>query len=74
MVVAHDGSLSVYENAGSEFSATGDGRLRADGAVWDPVAGASDDGRTLSRWPVTTLFAFAWQDDHGPDGFWTADA
>jgi hypothetical protein len=37
------------------------------------VTGESADGRRLDRLPTRRLFAFAWQDDHGPDAFWSAD-
>jgi len=47
-----------------------DGQLYGDGAVWNPVTGASDDGRQLERLPTRQLFAFAWQDAHGPDYFY----
>jgi len=49
------------------------GTYRADGARWDGATGESDDGRALERLPARRLFAFAWQDDHGPDAFWRAD-
>lgn len=48
-----------------------EGVLRGDGTTWDPVTARSNDGRTLTRVPIKRLFAFAWQDDHGPDAFWT---
>jgi len=47
------------------FDPVGDGRFRADGAVWDGATGESDDGRSLDRAPARRLFAFAWRDDHG---------
>ena len=34
------------------------------------MTGESDDGRALARVPTRRLFAFAWQDDHGPDAFY----
>ena len=46
------------------------GQFRADGARWDGATGESDDGRALDRVPAGRLFAFAWQDDHGPDAFY----
>jgi hypothetical protein len=47
-----------------------DDALRVDGTAWDPITGASDGDRQLRRVPARTLFAFAWQDDHGPDAFY----
>ena len=47
-------------------------RFRADGTRWDGNTGRSDDGRTLERLPTRRLFAFTWQDDHGPDAFWVS--
>ena len=44
--------------------------LRGDGTRWDPATGRSADGRRLDRLPARRLFAFAWQDDHGPDSFY----
>jgi hypothetical protein len=44
----------------------------ADDTTWDPVTGESADSRRLDRLPTRRLFAFAWQDDHGPDTFWSA--
>lgn len=47
-----------------------EGKFVGDGTTWDPVSGESDDGRTLSRVRAKRMFAFAWQDDHGPDAFY----
>jgi hypothetical protein len=47
------------------------GTVRADGTRWDGTTGESDDGRQLDRVAARRLFAFAWQDDHGPDAFWS---
>ena len=53
------------------FDPTDDpGLFEADGTVWDGATGKSDDGRTLDRIPAQRLFAFSWQDDHGPDAFY----
>jgi len=68
VAVAEDG-IHAYENPGLAF-ALGDGEVHADGATWDPVTGESDDGRRLERVPGRRLFAFAWQDAHGPDAFY----
>jgi hypothetical protein len=59
-----------FEDPGHGFEPVGGGRFRADGAVWDGTTGRSEDGRRLERVPARRLFAFAWQDDHGPDAFW----
>jgi hypothetical protein len=42
-----------------------------DGTRWNGTTGRSEDGRTLERLPTRRLFAFTWQDDHGPDAFWS---
>ncbi|WP_135665632.1 DUF3179 domain-containing protein [Halorhabdus rudnickae] len=47
-----------------------DDHLAGDGTTWDPATGRSADGRRLQRLPTRRLFAFAWQDDHGPDAFY----
>jgi hypothetical protein len=47
------------------------GTVRADGTRWDGTTGESDDGRQLDRVAARRLFAFAWQDDHGLDAFWS---
>ena len=60
-----------FEDPGLEFEPVGDGRFRADGAVWQGSTGRSEDGRRLERVPGRRLFAFAWQDDHGPEAFWS---
>jgi hypothetical protein len=64
--------VHAYENPGWSFERTVEpGTYVADDARWDGATGESDDGRTLERLPARRLFAFAWQDDHGPDAFWT---
>jgi hypothetical protein len=45
------------------------GTLSVDGVSWNPATGDGDDGRRLTRVPARRLYAFAWQDDHGPDNF-----
>jgi len=60
--------IHALGNPGSEFGIR-DGRLRADAAARDPATGRGDDGRALARVPARRLYAFAWQDDHGPDSF-----
>jgi hypothetical protein len=54
----------------SATESTGVTRLSADGTTWDPTTGWAADGRSLERLPTRRLFAFTWQDDHGPDAFW----
>ena len=64
--------VHAYENPGFAFERTVEpDTYVADDARWTGATGASDDGRTLERLPARRLFAFAWQDDHGPDAFWT---
>jgi hypothetical protein len=58
--------------------ATPDGlyAYRDPGYDFEPVAGStgeSEDGRRLDRLPARRLFAFTWQDDHGPDAFYGLD-
>ncbi|MFB6104676.1 MAG: DUF3179 domain-containing protein [Halobacteriaceae archaeon] len=70
LVVATDTvGIQAYHDPGYEFRWQ-DGTLTADGATWDPATGRSDDGRSLSVVPARRLFAFAWQDDHGPEAFY----
>jgi len=59
----------AFENPGHEFERV-DGAFRADGTSWEPVTGESADGRTLDPVPARRLFAFTWQDDHGPGAFY----
>jgi len=68
LVVAGD-EIHAFEHPGHEFEMR-DGTLYGDGAAWDPTTGRSDDGRALSRLPSRRLYAFAWQDDHGPERFY----
>lgn len=70
MTFATPDGLHAFENPGHEFRPTDDsGRFSTDGTTWDGVTGEAADGRTLDRVPAILTFAFAWQDDHGPDGF-----
>ncbi|WP_424016360.1 DUF3179 domain-containing protein (plasmid) [Halorientalis pallida] len=71
IVVASDGDLHAFEDPGLGWELV-DGTLVGDDATWDPVTGTSEDGRQLRRIPARTLFAFAWQDDHGPEAFYDA--
>ncbi|MFC6732148.1 MULTISPECIES: hypothetical protein [unclassified Haladaptatus] len=64
--------MATFENPGFSFNrAAQPGVFRADGTRWDGVTGESDDGRTLTRVPTRWLFAFNWQDDHGPRSFFS---
>lgn len=69
IVFADGGRLHAFENPGYEFTASGPG-LVADGARWNAATGRSDDGRQLRRISSRRLYAFAWQDDHGPSAFY----
>ncbi|MEF8813844.1 MAG: DUF3179 domain-containing protein [Halovenus sp.] len=69
VVFATPSGIHAFENPGYVFESVGDGQFRADGTCWDGATGAGDDGRQLRRLPARRLFAFAWQDDHGPDAF-----
>jgi hypothetical protein len=69
VVFATDTGLHAYENPGFAFESVDDG-YQADGTTWDPATGNSADGRVLTRLPTQQLFAFTWQDDHGPDAFY----
>ena len=64
-----DGELHAYEAPGFEFQ-RGDGGFAGDGTRWDGATGRAADGRRLDRLPARRLFAFTWQDDHGPDAFY----
>jgi hypothetical protein len=86
VVFATPDGVHAFENPGYEFEpateeATADGttpddeagRFHADDATWDGATGESDDGRELERVAARRLFAFAWQDDHGEDAFWSGE-
>lgn len=62
--------IHAFRNPGYAFESTDDGRFIGDGVSWDGATGVATDGRQLSRLPARRLFAFAWQDDHGPDAFY----
>lgn len=68
-VFADEAGIYAYENPGYTFERT-DKKFEADETAWDPVTGESADGRTLDRVPAQQLFAFTWQDDHGPEAFY----
>lgn len=70
VVLATEASgIHAYEDPGFSFEKT-DGEFRADGTTWNPATGEAADGRSLARIPARRLFAFAWQDDHGPEQFY----
>ncbi|MFB6298958.1 MAG: DUF3179 domain-containing protein [Halobacteriales archaeon] len=73
VLVLDDGAeLQAFQDPGYSFHPTDEpGTYRADGTTWDATSGKSADGRSLERIPGRRLFAFAWQDDHGPDSFLT---
>jgi hypothetical protein len=78
VVVVADAGVHAYEDPGFDrrFRTDGDAGSRelvGDSTVWDGATGAAADGRRLSRVPARRLFAFAWQDDHGPDAFYGLD-
>lgn len=70
VVVATGSGLFAYRDPGYSYRLQ-DAVLFADGAHLDPITGMSDDGRQLERVPGRQMFAFAWQDAHGPDAFYT---
>jgi hypothetical protein len=62
--------IHAFDAAGFASAPTDEaGRFAAGGTTWDGATGEADDGRHLERVPARRLFAFAWQDDHGPDAF-----
>jgi hypothetical protein len=64
--------IQAFADPGYGFEAR-DGKPFGDGTAWDPTTGRSDDGRQLPLVPARRLYAFAWQDDHGPDSFYGLD-
>jgi len=89
VVFATDDGIHAFRNPGYEWrehvgnfraDAAGGGALY-DGATGEPVdAPAAHTGESgsvaaepLERVPARRLFAFAWQDDHGEDAFWSAE-
>ena len=70
IVFATPEGIHAFEDPGYAFEpAEEPGRYRADGTTWTGWTGRSTDGRTLERLPARRVFAFTWQDDHGPDAF-----
>jgi hypothetical protein len=72
VVTTLGGDIHAFADPGYGFEAR-DGMLSSDGTAWDPTTGRGDDGRQLSTVPARRLYAFAWQDDHGPDSFYGLD-
>jgi len=71
VVFATPHGMNAFENPGYAFAPTDDPHVfGGDGTQWEGATGESADGRTLVRVPTRRLFAFAWQDDHGPDAFY----
>lgn len=64
--------IHAFEDPGYSFASTDNG-FTADGTTWTPATGRAADGRQLTRLSTRRLFAFAWQDDHGPDAFYRPD-
>lgn len=69
VVFGSDEGVHAFEDPGFAFERR-DGVIVGDGATWNPVTGESGDGRRLERLPGRRQFAFAWQDEHGPDAFY----
>lgn len=70
VVFATPDGIHAFRNPGFEFRYHENSQFRADGTLWDGATGESRDGRQLERVPTRRLFAFAWQDDHGPASFY----
>jgi hypothetical protein len=63
--------LHAYADPGFPVEQTDDpGVYRGDGTRWAGATGAGEDGRRLERLPARRLYAFAWQDVHGPEAFY----
>ncbi|USZ73461.1 DUF3179 domain-containing protein [Natronosalvus halobius] len=69
VVFATDDGIHAFEDPGYEFEPGTDGEFYADSTTWNGATGEAADGPQLIRLPARRLFAFAWQDDHGPDAF-----
>jgi hypothetical protein len=71
VVFATDDGIHAYADPGFAFEPTDDpGAVAGDGTRWNGTTGRSADGRELARVPARRLYAFTWQDDHGPDAFY----
>ncbi|MDF9747049.1 DUF3179 domain-containing protein [Natrinema salsiterrestre] len=74
LVVSTDAGIHAFEEPGFSLRLDEGGRLVGDGTAWSVATGASGDGRRLRRVPAKRLYAFGWQDDHGPDAFYQLSA
>lgn len=70
VIFATDEALHSYRNPGYEFEPADDETFSADETTWNAATGAAADGRQLERVPSKRLYAFTWQDDHGPEAFY----
>jgi hypothetical protein len=70
VVVFGTDGLAAFEDPGYGFEVV-NGEPRADGTTWNGATGEAADGRRLDPVPAKRLYAFAWQDDHGPDALLT---
>jgi hypothetical protein len=68
VVVASD-TMQAFEDPVFDLNRR-DGVLSGDGTAWDPASGHGAGGRRLEVVPSRRLYAFAWQDDHGPGSFY----
>ncbi|UPV77231.1 DUF3179 domain-containing protein (plasmid) [Halorussus limi] len=71
VVFASENGIYAFRNPDYEFEQTESGAYEADGTTWDEATGESADGRSLGAVSAKRLFAFAWQDDHGHDAFYS---
>jgi hypothetical protein len=71
LVLATPEEIHAYRDPGVDLERVEPGRFAGDGTTWNGATGEAVDGRTLERLPARRLFAFAWQDDHGPGAFWS---
>jgi hypothetical protein len=70
VVLLADGELHAYAAPAFDLEPSEEtGVYLGDGTRWQGATGRADDGRRLERRPATRLYAFAWQDAHGPDAF-----
>jgi hypothetical protein len=72
VVATEAGDIHGFTDPGIQFAWTGAG-LVGDGTTWDPATGRAADGRRLERLATRRVFAFVWQDDHGPNAFYDPD-
>ncbi len=73
LVVTTPDGIHAYEHPDFALDLR-EGGLAGAGTTWDPVSGRSEDGRQLTRVPARRMFAFAWQDAHGPGSFFKTEA